>query len=295
LIHVRLSRKIEPALLGKEMISRFCVCTLPFLVSSVTAAQIQGVILYRTGIATQTGNGQPAIGGYYSTASLFQNNSTDFSAASVTLPGGSTLPLSPTMPCCSPLYFSYSSPVTSLTNLNSSFPFGVYTYAAVDSPNQTASVDYTTDSYPTSIPYVTDFSSLSSFYVGAPFIVTWDPFTGYVLGGNNNPVVRFEIDFGPPSFPEPPPQVATPALFQVQEGPTSTFVEIPPGTLLPGITYSFQLTFVNEFPNGLGFEYITTGSFTTLIPEPPPALLLLGGLAALLLIRAESRRAVRAR
>jgi len=90
----------------------------------------------------------------------------------------------------SPSVLEYTSPQLNAATFNATFPAGTYSYTASGpNPTETVSVDYSADSFPSAVPYITNFNSLQGIDASAPFTVTWNPFSG-ALSGTNTALVR---------------------------------------------------------------------------------------------------------
>ena len=283
------------------------VCgALIFAATLSSAATISSVDLFATNAFSQTSNSQPTTSiGYFFAARLYLENPGDFSAANVILPGGvqptngTNGGANPDMALTNTTTFEYQSPFLSLSALNSEFPTGTYTYAATGSPDQTVAVSWAGPDYATSVPYITDYSSLVGMNSAAAFGVTLDAFTNALSGTcgasgttcsyiffdiyNSSNVDVFSHDFAPSS---------------------TTSINIPSGTLQPGMTYTYTLYYSNrqvesytsgsaQFDPQFGSDLVTTGSFTTAeaatTPEPSTAVLTLLGIAAAIFARQKSQ------
>lgn len=188
-----------------------------------------------------------SIGATFSTAG-------DYSAASATYPGlGSPQSLG----LIAPTRFDFgSSAFTSFSALQAAYPFGTYTVTAVGNQiSSTNSVSYQANYFTSTIPFVTNYSSLNGLNAANDFTVHYNSFapdahvtTGFtfltIWNATTHQVV-FQDDF---------------------QSSSSTTAQIPANTLSPNTNYTFELDFSDRLVVGSstqGFDMRTDGSFTT--------------------------------
>ena len=115
-------------------------------------------------------------------------NAGDFTAGNVARPGGvqpsngTNNGVNPDMALLSSTVFQYASPLLSQAAYNAEFPTGIYTYTGTDAPNQTVTVNQFAAVLATTVPFITDFSSLSGLNSANPFSMTWNSFTNALPG-----------------------------------------------------------------------------------------------------------------
>jgi M26 IgA1-specific Metallo-endopeptidase N-terminal region len=195
----------------------------------------------------------------------------DYTSATATYPGvGSPQTLS----LITPTGFDFTSPeFTSLTTLQTAYPFGTYTVTATgNQPTSTSSISYQANYFPNSIPALTNFSSLNGLDPENDFTVNYNSFTpdanvttGYtfltIWTADTHQVV-FHDDF---------------------QSPSSTEALIPANTLFPNTAYTFELDFSDRVVVGSttqGFDMRTDGSFTT-SPVAPTTIYTISDLQAI--------------
>lgn len=178
----------------------------------------------------------------------------DYSTASASYPG----PDSPqTLALIAPTTFNFSSPAfTSFSTLQDAYPFGTYTVTGTGNQiSSTSSVSYQANYFTSTVPFVTNYSSLNGFDPANDFTVhhnsfTPDPhvttgFTFLTIWNANTHQVVFQDFF---------------------QSPSSTTDLIPANTLSPNTDYTFELDFSDRLIVGSstqGFDMRTDGSFTT--------------------------------
>jgi hypothetical protein len=273
--------------------------------ANAPAAVISNIYQINTVYYTQTSALQPdpSSAKYQLEGVLVMQNAGDFTAANLVLPGG----LQPTnginngvnpdmiIPPISPIEFYYSSPPISQAAYTAEFLNGIYTYTATGSPSQTVTIDQTAPPFATSIPFITDFTSLQGMNSANPLTVTWDSFGG-ALSGNCLPTCSFvSLDF----FHNALSVFSTGSLSS-----STTSANIPANTFAPNTAYDFRLTFENwqssstvtgstaSPPKFLTYA-LDSGTITTApataVPEPSSLLLSVLGLLILAAYRLRTR------
>ena len=302
----RRSRRRRIGKIGGPMRRVFRVCAA--LASAATlssAATISYVDLFTTNTYDQTSSAQPTVSaGYFLTAHLYLLNPGDFSAANVTVPGGSQPAngtnngVAPDMVLTNSTTFQYQSPVLTLSALNSEFPTGNYAYTATGSPNQTVSISWADDpDYSTSVPFVTDYASLQGMNSANDFDLTLNPFTNALPGGQCEPESGDTCSYVFLSIYN----TSGNAVFSQGYAPNNTTsFDIPGGTLQPGGTYTYSLIFSNQQVGSYASDsnnwmydpmywsdVSTSGTFSTAAavttPEPSTLGMFMAGLALIVL------------
>ena len=217
--------------------------------------------LYANIVFNQTSNTSPVASSFdfFSIGATFLTAG-DYTSATATYPGfGSPQILS----LIAPTRFDFGSPAfTSFSALQTAYPFGTYTVTATGNQTTSSSVSYQANYFPSSIPFITNYSSLNGLNPAKDFTVQYNSFTPNVsvttgftfltIWTADTHQVVFQDDF---------------------QSPSSTQALIPAGTLAPKTTYTFELDFSDRLIVGSttqGFDNRTDGSFTT-GPTPPVA------------------------
>jgi hypothetical protein len=240
--------------------------TTPALADTITGTIFNNIVY------DQTSNSAPAApSSYFFSIGANEHTAGDYTSASATYPG----PGSPqNLPPLGSAAFNFNSPsFSNQANLHTAYPFGLYTITATNSATSTSAViNYTTDLFTSSTPFVTNFSSLAGLDPTQNFAVNYNAFTP--AAGSSQGFTFFTI-FG-----------AFDAGFQSN---TTTSSLIPANTLAPNTTYEFQLDYSDRLHGGpdnngnfteQGFDVRTLGFFTTgvgAVPEPSTwAMMILG-------------------
>jgi hypothetical protein len=254
-------------------------------------AQISYVSMFRNISYEQTGNGDTtSLNGAFCSLGLTSENANDFSTVSTTYPGpASPVSLSQT----DATDFAYqTSLLPNQAAMDAQFPMGTYTFNANGNagPN-TASFDYSSDTYAASMPYLagTSYSALQNANPNTAIPVQFSAFdTG--TGASESYIFFTVYDYN------------TQSTVISDDGflsPTTTGVTIPAGTLQYGNNYDFELDYSNrdsvaspgaEFDALLGFDMRVDGLFSTMAaPAPPPLLTCLAAYGCLGILLRRSR------
>jgi hypothetical protein len=240
--------------------------TTPALADTITGTIFNNIVY------DQTSNSSPAApSSYFFSIGANENTPGNYTSASATYPG----PGSPqNLPSAGPAAFNFNSVLfNNQAALQTAYPFGVYTITATNGANSTSAViNYTTNLFTSSTPFVTNFSSLAGLDPTQNFAVNYNAFTP--AAGSSQGFTFFTV-FG-----------AFDAGFQSN---TTTSSLIPANTLAPNTTYEFQLDYSDRLHGGpdangnfteQGFDVRTLGFFTTgvgAVPEPSTwAMMILG-------------------
>jgi MYXO-CTERM domain-containing protein len=222
---------------------------------------------------------------------VFFSNPGSYTNGSVAYPG----PGSPqTLPApAGSTQFDYSSTTYATTSaLQTAYPFGTYTVSAGggSEPSATAVIPYAQDYFTSTIPYVTNFSSLNGLNTTVNFTFNYNSFLP-----NSSCPAACDSAYGLTFFTIYDFNTGLPVFSDNFLDPSTTSSLILAGTLLPGTDYVYELDFSNrlegyDFNNSTfttqGFDLRTDGSFTTAeTPLPPAWPLMMSGLAGLVFVR----------
>ncbi|MGH8318324.1 MAG: PEP-CTERM sorting domain-containing protein [Steroidobacteraceae bacterium] len=254
------------------------------------ADTITGFIYDNTSYS-QTSNAAPTSpSGYFFSIGATFDTAGDFYSAGASYPGPGTpqsLPLNGTE-------FNFTSPYySSLSALHTHYGFGKYVITATGPVlQQTSAVPYAGDYFTSTVPYVTDFSSLDGLDPAANFTATYDSFIP-------NPSVSEGFTF----FTIYDESTGAAVFSDGFQSPSSISALVPAGTLLADTDYTYELDFSDRLDGTdnadggtyteQGFDMRTDGSFTTgavSVPEPSSLTLLLGAGLAALAVRRWKRR-----
>lgn len=255
-------------------------------------AGISFVDQFRSRFSTQTGDGPTLTENGYNFATRLYASAPNFYTA-VTMSGpvaGATLAVDPSNPT---VYAFSSSLYPTQAAMEAAYPTGTYRYLATTAsgPDST-SLLVSSFAYPQSTPYLagTTYSSLQGMNAGQSFHFSFSPFT---TGPSVNESLIFFTLYD-----------ATSGASVFDAGPlasTTTGLDLAAGTLMAGHQYNYTLIFSNRnlvdttnttFAAQLGFDYRTSGTFTTAaaVPEPSSfALAALGSIGVILAGRARRR------
>ena len=248
------------------------LASLACLALTVSAqAQINFLDLFQSAAYKQNSNNSPgSLQGYFVDMRLYYTSPGDYTTGSVTGPGpGTPVTLGPDSPVN--LFFA-SGFYPTLAAMNNDFPTGTYTYTG-DGGTQvmaSATLDYTTDAYPSAQPYLTgsDYSSLQGVNAASAFTAHFSPFA-------NDPAATNQFQFFT-IYDSAANAFVYDAGFLPQ---SATSVTIAANTLLAGHNYIYELIDSNrvitagsggQFNPQLGFDLRTSGAFFTaaVVPEP---------------------------
>jgi|ERR1700733_8672834 len=255
--------------------------------AAATTADPITAYIYDNILYQQTSNSAPTTPeGYFFDMGVYFNNAADYAHGTAFYPFHPPQSL-PTGGAGSTQYDYQSSLYPSMLALHAAYPFGQYNFIAGggSSGTTTASINYTHDYFTTTIPYVTDFSSLNGLNPAQNFTVDFNSFTpnSHVSEGFTFLTIT---------------NASTGAVVYTDDflSPTSTDALILADTLLPDTTYDYELDFSDRL-NGYnwkdgsftvqGFDLRTDGSFTTeatATPLPATWILMLSGFAGFVLI-----------
>jgi hypothetical protein len=270
LIRTSCTLDMRPVVIGLTLCTGLC--------ATAAQAQIFSVDTFRTAEYTQTGNGNSlTLNGYYFSAQLLSVNPNDFSAVQLTYPGpGSPVSLS----VIDPRLFQYQSSLFSnQAGLDAAFPFGTYQFSASNGVVSTpTSLNYSSDLYPTALPYLTgtNFTDLQGLNAATPTTFDFSSFPTDPLADAQRIDLRI---------------YASPSDNLIYDSgllaSTTASVSLPANTLQAGQSYFYQLNFTNylgqnapnsQFGGTVDFDDQTLGAFTTAaaptVPEPGAATLL---------------------
>lgn len=286
----------RPRHTGSPVIRRFCLATSALMLlstlSSGADASLVGVNIFDNTVYSQTSAASPTNPSFYFFSIGGEYGSGDtFGGATATFPGTASPVTSFANNVPQPSFFNNDSiSFPSLSTLHIAYNFGTYAITATinGSPDTGVIAGYTRDLFTSSIPFLTNYSSLqglnpansanATYNAYAPASGTNEFFTFFTIRNAATGVAVFSEGFLP--F-------------------TTTSSTVPAGTLLPDTQYDFELDYSNRiggFDNTdsvgttQGFDVrveatVTTGSGTS-VPEPgslsllSTALVWLGSFAA---------------
>ena len=230
-------------------------------------------LIFNNTVFDQTSSSAPVTPAFYffSIGATFQTPGS-YNAATATYPG----PGSPqTLALIQPTRFDFGSvPFSSLSALQTAYPFGTYTVTATGSqPTSVSSIQYLANFFTTTIPFITNYSSLNGLNPESNFTVNYNSFTP--APGATNGFTFFTITNA----------ATNQIVFQSSQSPSSTAALIAAHTLAPNTQYNFELDFSDRLvvdSTTQGFDMRTDGSFTT-GPRPVPGPIAGAGLPGLIL------------
>jgi hypothetical protein len=245
-----------------------CGCLLVVLHAFEARAEISFVSMSRNNAYTQTadGNALASIGSFLSLA-LTSVGPNDYDSATVSYPG----PASPTVlsPIDALAFYFQTGSYPNQAAMDADFPFGTYTFEATNGGGaDAATFEYTTDAYPSTLPYLTgtNYSDLQAMSAHLPFDFEFSEFSP---SPSTSLSILFFTIFD---------HTANAIVFDAGFLPaTTTGLTLPANTLLPSRQYSYELNFSDRvrlpspgatFDAELGFDVRTTGTFTTAVPGP---------------------------
>ncbi len=253
------------------------------LSSPAAAADVSYIDMFRNRSFAQTSDSAASPSGAFFSTTVFAASPGVFEAGAFTPPlASSPTPLTASVSSD----FGYASVLLpDQATMDASFPTGTYLYSL--SPvggggPTTLALTYAADLYPDSTPFLTgsSFSALHVAPVAAPIMLTINPVLNsgapdsafvFLVIRDGSDDIRFNAGFLPAA---------------------TTAITVPGGTLLPATAYSFELIYSNrvllpndgttDFRDQIGFDYRTSGGFTTAaVPEPSTWALMLSGVVAL--------------
>jgi hypothetical protein len=183
--------------------------------------------------------------------------------------------------------------------LDTAYPSGTYTMSITTTHNglQNPALHLPADNYPSTVPFVSNFTASQTIDPTADFMLTW----GALTGGTTNDFIQFSLQDTVGNTVFETPQVATPGAL----GGTAVSVVIPRGTLLPGQMYFATLRFArsaldtNSYPGAVGVAAYFTSTDLTIVTKgatPPtfskPARLAAGGFQSHLVGQANQTYAI---
>lgn len=252
------------------MVRKFKIGLLLALCSggAVAPASVTFFDIFKTADYVQVSDSQPTTElGWRFDARIFTDTDDDATSGTLTMPDGSTRPLSAQgsrLVAFSDGYFSSSG------DLDLAYPSGKYGFS-IDSGNlagQTGAIAEPGSDYPNEVPYLTNggYSSLQNVNANNSTSLTWNTFTH--SGGGDTTLIFFDI------FDR------TDNVFVFNSfGDASTYLgdTIGANTFIAGHSYTYTLFYsvrfsdVGEGFNGAspnaGFDLATSGEFNA-VPEP---------------------------
>lgn len=243
-------------------------------------AGIEFVDQFRSEYFTQTGDGASLnSNGYVFTSRLFASSPNLYDTVTMTSPGLGS-PVSLVVDPGDPSVYSYgSSFYGTKAAMDTDFPAGAYAYSAMNGAGtDMASVTFAVDDYPQSLPYLdgSTYSALQGMNASQAFQFQFSPF-----------VTGSQADFSAIYFTLYDYTTNTFAYNSGALDPSTLGFTLSGGTLQAGHLYGYELIFDNRnniegtgttFPDQFGFDYRTSGTFLTAVPEPSSLALAASGL-----------------
>ena len=275
------------------------------LATAPAQAQVNAFNFFKVGNYNQTGAATQTLGSYNLTSTVFAQNATDATAATLTPGAGTTVPytyMAAPPPPETTGYFNYFSPsYASQADLDAAFPQGTYTvnYSGGTETPGSFNVNYSADAYAASTPLFTPatFTGLQNLNASQAFTLDWNLDTPSAAA--NDPLNFLEIY---------DPSTGNDVYDASFLGPNITSATLGANTLLPNTSYMARLIFdgridgpsadvTDSNSNNIfvtqAFELNNYVSFKTApaVPEPAPLALLSLSLLPLGLWAAKRRRA----
>jgi hypothetical protein len=134
--------------------------------------------IFNNTVYEQTSSSVPTTPAFYFFSIGATQTAGDFNSASAAYPG----PGSPvSLPLINPTTFNFNSPaITPLTALHPAYPFGTYsitTTNTVTSASTTGVINYTSDNFTSTVPYLTNYTALNGLNPAAAFTFSLPAFT----------------------------------------------------------------------------------------------------------------------
>ena len=265
--------------------------------TSAAEAQISFVNMFRSNSFSQTGNGNSlSLNGYFFSVDLNSVNPGDFTTGTVTGPGPTT-PVALTLTPGNPTNLGYQTGFfPNKTTMDTAFPTGTYVFHGLGGTQGPldATLHYNGDVFPASQPFLTGTDYMNLQGVNASNAISLH-FSSFSFQSAANAQFQFLTIYD-----------NTLNAFVYNAGflpQTATGITISANTLAAGHSFTYELIDSNrvfdtagvgaDFAPQLGFDFRTTGSFSTsrsVVPEPG-ALALLGslGLTALAFLKRRGR------
>ncbi len=254
--------------------------------TSAAEAQTSYVDMFRSNSYTQTGNGNSlSLKGYFFSVDLNSVNPGDFATGTVTGPGPQT-PVALILNPGNPTDLRYQTGFfPDQAAMDTAFPTGTYVFHGLGGTQGPldATLHYTGNVYPASQPFLTGFDFMNLQGVNASNPISLH-FSSYSFQSAASVQLQFLTIYD-----------NTLSAFVYNAGflpQTATGITISANTLASGHSFTYELIDSNRvidtagiganFAPQLGFDYRTTGSFSTsksVVPEP--GVLQFGAIAAM--------------
>jgi PEP-CTERM motif len=237
-------------------------------------ASLVGVNIFDNTVYSQTSAAAPTSPSFYffSIGGNYASGDT-FGGAMAMFPGTASPVTSFDNNVPQPNFFNHDSVAfPSLSVLHTAYNFGTYTITATINGSSNTGVinNYTRDLFTSSIPFLTNYSSLQGFNPGNSATATYNAYTPAI--GTNQFFTFFTVRNATTGL----------AVYSQSFLPfTTTSSTVPAGTLMPNTQYDFEVDYTNRIAGfdsidsvgtTQGFDVrveatVTTGSSTS-VPEP---------------------------